>query len=46
MCGWEQDRTDDFDWTRHQGPITAGYVGKYAVTENCSPFVCIKLAQF
>ncbi|XP_033752686.1 MAM and LDL-receptor class A domain-containing protein 2-like [Pecten maximus] len=26
-CGWEQDQTDDFDWSRHSGQTTTGRTG-------------------
>lgn len=27
FCGWIQDTTDDFDWTRHSGETTTGRTG-------------------
>lgn len=27
FCGWIQDTTDDFDWTRHSGKTTTGRTG-------------------
>lgn len=27
LCTWEQDTTDDFDWTRNQGSTPSGSTG-------------------
>ncbi|XP_060074471.1 MAM and LDL-receptor class A domain-containing protein 2-like isoform X2 [Ylistrum balloti] len=27
FCGWEQDKSDDFDWSRHSGETTTGRTG-------------------
>ena len=28
VCGWVQDKTDNFDWTRHSGSTPSGYTGR------------------
>ena len=27
VCGWKQDRTDNFDWSRHRGGTASGRTG-------------------
>ena len=44
VCGWVQDKTDNFDWTRHSGSTPSGFTGK-CVLENALKILFLLLLK-